>query len=199
MTWPARSTTTTARSRRETSHRSPDTHTPDTHEPESAARGKARRDHRSRRARSSRNSGRSTELIAPRVTQHPKVIAAFLLVIPTSGAKCFEALHLGFNIVGFEVEVHAVLGDLLVIRALEQHANIGVRESQPPVDVAALRRQGSRTLRCGRRWSARLALQPVKWTRGPRWSLSLSARGHDTACSRQDRRPISGSTPNSSA
>jgi hypothetical protein len=61
----------------------------------------------------------------PRVTQHPKVIAAFLLVIPTSGAKCFEALHLGFNIVGFEVEVHAVLGDLLVIRALEQHANRG--------------------------------------------------------------------------
>src|SRR6266508_859824 len=43
------------------------------------------------------------ELIAPRVAQHPEVVAAFVLVVPAGGAERFEALDLGLHIVGLEV------------------------------------------------------------------------------------------------
>jgi integrase len=52
-------------------------------------------------------------------------------------AQRLQALDLGLNIVGLQVEVHAFLGDLLVIGALEQHPNLGVGESEQSVDGAA--------------------------------------------------------------
>ncbi len=42
-----------------------------------------------------------TEFVAPRVTHDPELKAAFSLVIPSLGAECFEALNLGFDIIGF--------------------------------------------------------------------------------------------------
>ena len=44
-------------------------------------------------------------------------------------AQRLQALDLGLNIVGLQVEVHAFLGDLLVIGALEQHPNLGVGQA----------------------------------------------------------------------
>jgi hypothetical protein len=45
------------------------------------------------------------------------------------------------HIVGLRVEVHPFLGDLLVVGALEQHPDLGDRESEQSVDGAALLRQ----------------------------------------------------------
>src|SRR6266540_3647004 len=81
------------------------------------------------------------ELVAPRVAEYPEVVAALLLVVPAGGAERFEAFDFSFNVVGFEVEVHPLLGDLHVVGALQQHPNLGVREPQAPVDVAARLRQ----------------------------------------------------------
>ena len=51
-------------------------------------------------------------------------------------------MDLGLNIVGLQVQVHPFLGDLLVVGALEQHPDLGVRESeQSAVDGAALLRE----------------------------------------------------------
>src|SRR6266508_3421355 len=69
------------------------------------------------------------ELVAPRVAQDPEVVAALLLVVPSGGAERFEALDLGFNVVGFEVEVHSLLGDLLVVGPLKQYPDLGIRQS----------------------------------------------------------------------
>ena len=51
-------------------------------------------------------------------------------------AQRLQALDLGLNIVGLQVQVHAFLGYLLVVGALEQHPDLGVRESESPVDGA---------------------------------------------------------------
>jgi hypothetical protein len=46
-------------------------------------------------------------------------------------------LDLRLNIVGLQVEVHPFLGYLLVVGALEQHPDLGVRKSEQSVDGAA--------------------------------------------------------------
>jgi hypothetical protein len=66
------------------------------------------------------------ELVAPGVAHDPEVEAALLLVVVAGRAQRFQALDLGVNIVGLQVEVHAFLGDLLVVGALEQHAELEI-------------------------------------------------------------------------
>src|SRR5215207_4522237 len=82
-----------------------------------------------------------TELVAPGVTQHPEVKAALLLMVIAGRPQCLQALDLGLNIVGLQVEVHPFLGHLLVIGALEQYPDLGVREPEQSVDGAAPLRQ----------------------------------------------------------
>jgi hypothetical protein len=77
------------------------------------------------------------ELVAPGVTHDPEVKAALLLVVIAGRAQRFQALDLSLNIVGLQVQVHPFLGDLRVVGALEQHPNLGVRESEQSVDGAA--------------------------------------------------------------
>jgi hypothetical protein len=60
-----------------------------------------------------------------------------LLVVPAGGAEFFEALDFGFDVVCFEVEVHSLFGQFLVVGALEQDADVAVGESESAVDVAA--------------------------------------------------------------
>src|SRR5829696_5785189 len=79
-----------------------------------------------------------TELVAPGVAHDPEGKAALLLVVIAGRAQRLQALDLRLNIVGLQVQVHAFLGDLLVVGALEQHPNLGVRESEQSVDGAAL-------------------------------------------------------------
>lgn len=55
------------------------------------------------------------ELVAEGIAQHPEVEASFLLVIPAGGAQLLQPLDLGFDGVSFDVEVHALLGSLLVV------------------------------------------------------------------------------------
>ena len=81
------------------------------------------------------------ELVAPGVAQDPEVKAALLLMVIAGRAQRLQALDLGLNIVGLQVQVHPFLGDLLVVGALEQHPDLGVRESKQSVDGAALLRQ----------------------------------------------------------
>jgi hypothetical protein len=52
-------------------------------------------------------------------------------------AQRLQALDLGLNIVGSQVEVHPFLGYVLVVGALEQHPDLGVGESEQSVDGAA--------------------------------------------------------------
>lgn len=49
-----------------------------------------------------------------------------------------ESLHFGVEVVRFDVEAHALLGDLLIGGLLEQKPNLGVREAEAEVDKAAL-------------------------------------------------------------
>ena len=70
------------------------------------------------------------ELVAPGVAHDPEVEAALLLVVIAGGAQRFQALDLGLDIVGLQVEVHPFLGDLLVVGALEQDPDLGVGESE---------------------------------------------------------------------
>jgi hypothetical protein len=77
------------------------------------------------------------ELVAPGVAHDPEVKAALLLVVIAGRAECLQALDLSLNIVGLQVQVHPVLGDLLVVGALEQHPDLGVRKPEPSIDVAA--------------------------------------------------------------
>jgi hypothetical protein len=88
------------------------------------------------------------ELVAPRVTHDPEVKAALLLVVIAGRTQRLQASDLRFNIIGLQVQVHPFLGDLVVVGALEQHPDLGIRESQQSVDGAALLRQrflGGRT------------------------------------------------------
>lgn len=62
----------------------------------------------------------NAELVAPGVAENPEIVAALLLVVVAVGADRFEALDFRLDIVGFEVQVHPVLGDLLVAGALER-------------------------------------------------------------------------------
>jgi hypothetical protein len=52
-----------------------------------------------------------TELDAPGVAHDPEVKAALLLVVLAGRAQRLQALDLGLNIVGLQVEVHVFLGD----------------------------------------------------------------------------------------
>src|SRR5215213_4130266 len=81
------------------------------------------------------------ELVAPGIAQDPEVKAALLLMVIAGRAQRLQALDLGLNIVGLQVQVHPFLGDLLVIGALEQDPNLGVGESEQSVDGAAPLRQ----------------------------------------------------------
>src|SRR4029450_13203341 len=76
------------------------------------------------------------ELVAPRVAQDPEVKAALLLMVIAGRAQRLQALDLGLNIVGLQVQVHPLLGDLLVVGALEQHPDLGIRKPQQSVDGA---------------------------------------------------------------
>src|SRR5215208_5477263 len=78
-----------------------------------------------------------TELVAPGVAHDPEVKAALLLMVIAGRAQRLQALDLGLNIVGLQVQVHPFLGDLLVVGALEQHPDLGVGESEQSVDGAA--------------------------------------------------------------
>ena len=40
--------------------------------------------------------------------QDPELKAAFLLMIPSFSAECFEAVNFGFEVVGLQVEEHAL-------------------------------------------------------------------------------------------
>jgi hypothetical protein len=60
-----------------------------------------------------------TELVAPGVAHDPEVMSALLLVVPPLRAECFEPADLGLHVVGFEVEVHALLVRLGVCCELE--------------------------------------------------------------------------------
>ena len=54
-------------------------------------------------------------------------MTTLLLMVPSSCAECFNSLHLGFDVVGLQVEVHALLRRRLgVLGALEQDADVGV-------------------------------------------------------------------------
>jgi hypothetical protein len=79
------------------------------------------------------------EFVAPGVSHYPEVVATLLLVIPASCTELFEATHFGFNIVGFEIEVHPFLAAFGVSGELEQHTYLGIREAEAAVDLAALR------------------------------------------------------------
>ena len=66
------------------------------------------------------------ELVAPGVAHDPEVKAALLLMVIAGRAQRLQALDLGLNIVGLQVEVHPFLGYLLVVGALEQHPDLGI-------------------------------------------------------------------------
>ena len=42
---------------------------------------------------------KDAELVVPRVTEDPEVVAAFLLVVVPGGAERFESADLGFDVV----------------------------------------------------------------------------------------------------
>jgi hypothetical protein len=67
------------------------------------------------------------ELICPWIAHYPEVKPALLLVVPSRSAKRFEALNLGFNVVGFQVEMHSLLENLRVVGLLKKNAYLGVR------------------------------------------------------------------------
>src|SRR6476660_5695122 len=77
------------------------------------------------------------ELVGPRVAEDPEVVAAFLLVVPPRGTERFEPLDLGLDVVGLQVQVHALLVALGVVGALQQDAHRGVGQAESAVDVAA--------------------------------------------------------------
>jgi hypothetical protein len=63
-------------------------------------------------------------------------------MVPAGGAEGFEAGDFGFDVVGFDVQVHALFAGLGVAGLLEQDADLGVREDQAAVDGAAGLGQG---------------------------------------------------------
>jgi hypothetical protein len=58
----------------------------------------------------------------PGDAEDPEVVAAFLLVVLAGDAEGFEAADFGLDVVGFEVEVHALLVRLGIGGPLEQNA-----------------------------------------------------------------------------
>jgi hypothetical protein len=60
------------------------------------------------------------ELVAPRAAQDPEVKATLLLMVIAGRAERLQASDLRLNIVGLQVEVHPLLGDLLVVGLLER-------------------------------------------------------------------------------
>lgn len=68
----------------------------------------------------------NAELICPRIAHHPKVESSLLLVAPARSAKCFEALNLGLDVVGFQVEMHSFLESLGIISLLEKDTDFGI-------------------------------------------------------------------------
>jgi hypothetical protein len=77
------------------------------------------------------------ELVVPGVAEDAEVVAAFLLVVLAGGAEGFEAADFGLAVVGFEVEVYALLVRLGIGGPLEQNADVRVGESEFAVDLAA--------------------------------------------------------------
>jgi len=63
------------------------------------------------------------ELVAPGVAHDPEVEAADLLVVVAGCSELLQAADFGLDVVGFEVEVHAFLAGLGVIRPLQQDAD----------------------------------------------------------------------------
>lgn len=58
-------------------------------------------------------------------------------MVPAGGAEGLEPGDLGFDVVGFDVQVHALLAGLGVAGLLEQDADLGVGQAQAAVDGAA--------------------------------------------------------------
>ena len=54
------------------------------------------------------------------IAEDPEILAAFLLVVVAAGSEAFEAPDFGFDVVGFQVEVHPLLVGLGVGDALQQ-------------------------------------------------------------------------------
>jgi hypothetical protein len=77
------------------------------------------------------------EFIVPWIVQHPEVEASFLLVIPPCSAERFKALNLCLDIVGFQVKVHALFRDLLVVALLEKDSYFRIRKPKFSVDRGA--------------------------------------------------------------
>jgi hypothetical protein len=67
------------------------------------------------------------ELIRPRIAHYPEIKPSLLLVVPPRSAKRFEALNFGFNVVGFQVEMHSLFGTLGIVGLLKKNAYLGVR------------------------------------------------------------------------
>ena len=78
------------------------------------------------------------ELIAPRVTQDPELESVLCLVIPSRGTERLKAADFGLDVIGLQVEVHALFGGLLVASFLHEDPDLGVRETEPADDVADL-------------------------------------------------------------
>jgi len=74
--------------------------------------------------------------------KNPECEAAFLLKIPTRCSEHLKALHFGFEVVGFYVEVHTLFSDFLVRRSLYQNPDIRVRKAETAINVAALLGKG---------------------------------------------------------
>jgi hypothetical protein len=64
------------------------------------------------------------ELVVPWISHNPEVEPPFLLMIPAGSAEGFQSPHLSLYIVGFQVEMHALLGDLFVIGLLQEDTNL---------------------------------------------------------------------------
>jgi hypothetical protein len=82
------------------------------------------------------------EFIAPRAAQDPEIKAAFIVMIPPGGTERLQAADFGLHIVGFQVQVHAFLGGLLVAGLLQQDPYFRIRKTEPAVDGTALLGQG---------------------------------------------------------
>nr|WP_235215354.1 hypothetical protein [Phaeacidiphilus oryzae] len=72
------------------------------------------------------------ELVTPRAAQDPEVIPALVLMVPAGSSERFEPPDFGFHIVSLKVEVHPLLGHLLIVGALEQDPDVrgSVREDE---------------------------------------------------------------------
>lgn len=57
---------------------------------------------------------KNAEFVFPGVLKDPKCEATFLLEIPTRGSERFKALHFGFEVIRFYVQVHTLFRNFLV-------------------------------------------------------------------------------------